>query len=191
MVKCVSLPINISNKHGKISKFSRNKLFSWLFWQTFIFFQHLQITMPMPKEGHKQAVLRKNVLKKWKGSLRGTSSGMKKHQNWEKQPRVGITFVSEDNVVSKQISLPAVPASSWKIQVFETESSSEENSYVGLESAHGHCLLSMDILQKFCNKVHSHSSCSSDESKVIITKVLFYLKSICTRIISAANCPTC
>ena len=64
MVKCVSLPINISNKHGKISKFSRNKLFSWLFWQTFIFFQHLQITMPMPKEGHKQAVLRKNVLKK-------------------------------------------------------------------------------------------------------------------------------
>lgn len=58
---------------------------------------------------------------------------MKKHQNWEKQPRVGITFVSEDNVVSKQISLPAVPASSWKIQVSETESSSEENSYVGLE----------------------------------------------------------
>ena len=34
------------------------------FGKLFLFFQHLQITMPMPREGHKQAVLRKNVLKK-------------------------------------------------------------------------------------------------------------------------------
>ena len=57
----------------------------------------------MPKEGRKQAVLRKNVSKKRKGGFRGTSVHDLKCQNKEKRPTVGVTFVDEDDVVSELI----------------------------------------------------------------------------------------
>lgn len=121
----------------------------------------------MPREGRKQAVLRKNVSKKRKSGFRGTSVHDLKRQNKEKRPTVGVTFVDEDDVVSELIPPPAVPASSRKIQVSETESLSDENSYNAFESANGYRLVSMDSLRKFCNRIHSHSTCSSGESRAL------------------------
>ena len=56
----------------------------------------------MPKEGRKQAVLRKNVSKKRKSGFRGTSVHELKRQNKEKRPTVGVTFVDEDDVEQLQ-----------------------------------------------------------------------------------------
>lgn len=77
----------------------------------------------MPKEGRKQAVLRKNVSKKRKSGFRGTSVHELKRQNKEKRPKVGVTFVDEDDVVSELIPPPAVPASSRKIQSLRPKAS--------------------------------------------------------------------
>ena len=121
----------------------------------------------MPKQGSKQAVLRQNISKKRKRGFRGTSSNVLKRQNQEKRPTIGVTFIGEDDVVSEQIPPPAEPASSRKIQISETESSSDENTYDSWEPASGYRLVSMDSLTKFCNRVHSHSSCSSGKNKFL------------------------
>ena len=96
-----------------------------------------------------------------------------------KRSRVGITFVGEDDMVSGQISPPAVSASLWKIQVSETESSLVKKFFVRLESVTYYRLVSIERIQKFCNRVHSHSSCSSGKSKaIIITKFLMKLNKL-------------
>ena len=56
-----------------------------------------------------------------------TSSDVLKRQKQEKRPTVGITFIGEEDMVSEQIPLPAEPVSSRKIQISDTESSSDKH----------------------------------------------------------------
>ena len=114
-------------------------------------------------------------------ALQSVIHGLKR-QNKEKQPTVGVTFIDEDDVVSEQIPPLAVPASSRKIQVSETESMSDENSYDVFESAN---VYRMDSLRKFCNRIHDHTLHALQVSLevyhihvIYITYISFYLHSV-------------
>lgn len=109
----------------------------------------------MPKKDENRQLYDKIFLKKGKSGFRGTTKQVLQRQNEQQQPPIGITFNGEDDVASEQIPPPTVPASSRKLQLSDSESSSAETSYDGTEPASGYRLVSMDILQElFINRVH-------------------------------------
>ena len=119
----------------------------------------------MPK-GSRSGVKQRVLKKSGSGTKRKAFKGVPKHrkiaENAAKRPRVEITFVGEDDVVSEQIPEPVPSVSSKKLQENGDESASDESISPEMPVAEGYRFVHMESLQEFVARIHSVSqNCAS------------------------------
>ena len=119
----------------------------------------------MPKgnrSGVKQRVLKQTVSSSKRKDFKGIPKHRKIAENAAKRPRVEITFVGEDDVVSEQIPEPVASVSSRKLQESDNKSASDESISPEMPVAEGYRFVHMESLQEFVARIHSASQdCAS------------------------------
>lgn len=119
----------------------------------------------MPKgnrSGVKQRVLKKSGSSTKRKAFKGIPKHRKIAENAAKRPRVEITFVSEDDVVSEQIPEPVASVSSRKLKESDDESASDESISPEMPVAEGYRFVHMESLQEFVARIHSvNKDCAS------------------------------
>ena len=119
----------------------------------------------MPKGNRswvKQRVLKQTVSSSKRKDFKGIPKHRKIAENAAKRPRVEITFVGEDDVVSEQIPEPVASVSSRKLQESDNESASDESISPEMPVAEGYRFVHMESLQEFVPRIHSASQdCAS------------------------------
>ena len=109
----------------------------------------------MPKgnrSGVKQRVLKQTVSSSKRKDFKGIPKHRKIAENAAKRPRVEITFVGEDDVVSEQIPEPVASVSSRKLQESDNESASDESISPEMPVAEGYRFVAHGKPSRVCGE---------------------------------------